>query len=65
MFTTEDLKKCLETLSGDELIDLEGRSGVPIATIYKIRNGETVDPRLGTANKLALALGLATDAKVA
>lgn len=59
MYTVSDLQNALKALSGRQIFELKERSGVPVATIYKIRDGQTDDPRLSTSNKLAVHLGLA------
>lgn len=53
MMTTEAVKSALKPLSGKQIERLAVVSGVPAPTIYKIRSGETPDPRGSTLKSLS------------
>ena len=56
MLTRSSLKIRLLALSGSEISALAEASGVSEPGIYKIRSGETADPRGGTIEALSLVL---------
>lgn len=53
MMTTSAVKTALQPLSGKEIDRLATASGVPVPTIYKIKSGETPDPRGSTIESLS------------
>lgn len=57
MMTTEAVKTALKPLSGKQIERLAALSDVPAPTIYKIRSGETPDPRGSTLEALSKAFG--------
>jgi hypothetical protein len=46
-----DVRARLETLTAAALEALAQRSGVPITTLIKVRNGQTTNPRLETVRQ--------------
>ena len=60
--TIQRLRNALARLSPAQLRDLCERADVPIHTAYKIKSGETTDPRISTVDRLDAALGAATEA---
>lgn len=47
--TVAEVREALVALAPKQLQALSSLSGVPVTTLYNIRNGTTEDPRLGTA----------------
>lgn len=48
----EEVRKHLESLSHAEVTALAAESGVPFTTLWKIRQGDTPNPRLKTVHDL-------------
>lgn len=46
------VRALLEPLTNSQLQTLAKRSGVPFGTLWKVRSGETSDPRLETVRKV-------------
>lgn len=46
--TAADVRATLQALTAKQLQALSGLSGVPVTTLYNVRNGTTKDPRLDT-----------------
>lgn len=46
--TAADVRASLQALTAKQLQALSGLSGVPVTTLYNLRNGTTKDPRLDT-----------------
>lgn len=56
MMTVSAVKTALVGLSGAQIEALAAKSKVPAPTIYKIRSGETADPRGSTLEALSAVL---------
>lgn len=56
MMTVSAVKIALVGLSGAQIEALAAKSKVPAPTIYKIRSGETADPRGSTLEALSAVL---------
>jgi hypothetical protein len=48
----------LETMKRAQLLALARQTDVPFTTLWKIRSGETVDPRLETVRKVWPVIGV-------
>lgn len=53
MMTKSAVKTALQPLSGKEIDRLSTLACVPVPTIYKIKSGETPDPRGSTLESLS------------
>lgn len=49
----------LETMKRAQLVALAKQTDVPFTTLWKIRSGETADPRLETVRKVWPVIGMA------
>lgn len=58
MMTVSAVKTALSGLSGAQIDALADAAKVPAPTIYKIRSGETADPRGSTLEALSIVLEL-------
>ena len=47
-----DVRARLQTLGRSQLIALSERTGAPFTTLWKIRSGETADPRIETVRAI-------------
>lgn len=54
--SAQSVRVALEGLTLRRLDELAGLSGVPAATIYKIKSGETKNPGIETCRKIVQAL---------
>ena len=57
--TAENVRAWLVPLSRAQLLMLSDLSGVPFGTIWKIKDGQTKDPRIETVRAIAMHLGKA------
>lgn len=53
-----EVRARLEALSHAQMQVLARESGVPFTTLWKVRSGDTTDPRIDTVRKLYTALPL-------
>ena len=51
LMTPEEVRAALAPLSYAQIGDLSDASGVPLTTLWKIKIGETTDPRIGTVGQ--------------
>lgn len=56
MMTAKEVRVALIALNGRQIEALAESAAVPVPTIYKVRNGETADPRSSTVEKLSPVL---------
>lgn len=49
--TAAEIRGLLESVSHAQMQDLAVRSGVPFTTLWKIKNGETENPRIETVGQ--------------
>lgn len=56
MMTAKAVRAALNALNGQQIEALAKYSEVPVPTIYKVRNGDSADPRSSTIEKLSPVL---------
>ncbi len=61
----EEVRVALGPLTMRQLVRLSALSGVPVATIYKVKLGETLNPGIETVRKFAPHIGAACDSDAA
>jgi len=50
--SADDVRARLQTFGRAQLIALSERTGTPFTTLWKIRSGETADPRIDTVRAI-------------
>lgn len=56
MITVTIIKDAMQKFSMADMRELADKSGVPFRTLYKIKRGDTKDPRGSTLDRLAAVL---------